>query len=421
MMKKGILLIACLLILGSCAAEKKLSFMIGGAPNELEFLEKITREFEEKEGMQVDVVRQTSDSDQRKQTLQIGLRGKKSDPDLMFVDVAWIGQFAASGWLLPLDKYQIDTSPFFANIIKLADRYQGKLIGLPVYVDGGLLYYRKDLLDTYDYDAAPQSWGELREMALKIQAEERAAGKEEFWGFVWQGAQYEGLVCNALEYFVSAGGGFINQQGNSMLDAKANQQALSFMRALIHEDKISPPNTFTDMKEEEVRRAFQSGNALFERNWPYAWALHNADDSPVKGKTAAAPLPYFKGHQGASTLGGWHAVVSAYSDRKEDAVKLLKYLTSYEVQKRFTLELGWNPSREDMYNDGEIAEKIPHLIKLKQVFRNAFPRPNLPYYAAISQVLQKEINAALAEKKTAEAALKEAHQQLNDVIKRYGN
>jgi multiple sugar transport system substrate-binding protein len=375
----------------------------------------MVEEFEAKQKIQVRLIRQSTDTEQRKQSLLVSLRGREKDPDIMLVDVAWIGQFADSNWLEPLDSYAIDTGPYFQKIIKMADTYSGKLIGVPLYVDGGLLYYRQDLLAKYGYQAPPRTWPELVRMAQKVQAGERR-DHPDFWGFVWQGAQYEGLICNALEYFVSAGGGFMDEDGKLTINKANNVKALSLMTDLIHKNKVSPPNTFTEMKEEEVRTMFQNGNALFERNWPYAWSLHNAADSVIKGQVGIAALPHFAGCPKAATLGGWHVVISRFSDCKTKAVEFLKYLTSYDIQKRFTLKLGWNPGREDVYRDQDIETASPHLRRFKTVFIHAIPRPPVPYYSQLSQIMQKHFNAALSGKETPYDAIAKTDAEIKDAI-----
>lgn len=396
-----------------------MTFMVGGAPNELAFFEKILASYTIDTGVPVTLIRQSTDSAQRKQGILLSLRGQQTNPDVMLVDVGWIGQIAASGWLEPLEKYDIDQKAFFQSVIRLADTYENKLIGLPLYIDGGLLYYRKDLLEENGFSAPPSTWAELREISEKIVPRQRAQNPN-FWGYVWQGAQYEGLTCNALEFFTSAGGGFFVGTATPVIDQRANVTALQFMRDLLHKQPISPPNTFTDMKEEEVRLFFHNGNALFERNWPYAWGLHNADDSPIKGLVGMAPLPGFNKRQSASTLGGWHIVMSKYSDMKSESASLIKYLTSARVQKQLSLKLGWNPGRSDIYDDSELLKANPALQDLKQVFKNAVPRPVIPYYSSVSQILQKHINATLADRVSAEQALKQAQIEVLELIKDYG-
>lgn len=401
--------------------QKNLTFWIGGAPQEVDYWEKLIGEFEDSSGYHIRVVRQPTDSDQRRQGLVISLESRQPDPDVFLMDVIWIGQFALSGWLEPLETYREENrfslQPFFQRVLNLVDRYNAHLYALPVYVDGGLLYYRKDLLLKYGFSGPPRTWQALQKIAGLIQRRERKTNPN-FNGFVWQGAQYEGLTCTFLEFMASHNGGIMSE-GKIRLDTPQNQAALKFMQDIIHRYKISPPNTFTEMKEEEVRRVFQRGNALFERNWPYAWKLHQGEDSPVKGKVGIAPLPRFENGKIASTLGGWHVGISRYSDVKQAAWELVRFITSYSAQKKLVLNLGWNPGRKAVYRDADVLARLPHLERLHQVFRHAVARPNLPYYTQLSEVIQRTVNNCLAGKTEPAAALKQMQSEVNRIVHIY--
>ncbi len=419
----AVFLLVALVFLLSCAEKRtELTFMVGGAPNEVEYWERLMNEFEKRSGLDVRIIRQPTDSDQRRQGLVVALESRQGDPDVFLMDVVWIGQFAASGWLEPIgplaEKTKFPTQPFFRRIIDHADLYQDTLFALPIYVDGGLLYYRKDLLAKYGYDAPPETWEELLEYSLEVQKGERLENPH-FYGFVWQGAQYEGLVCTFLEFAASNDGAIAKDDRKIQLNTVQNTEALTFMRQLIHAYQVSPPNTFTEMKEEEVRNFFQRGNALFERNWPYAWKLHENEVSPVRGKVGIAPLPHFLGGESVSALGGWHVGISRYSDAKEQAWDLVKFITSYETEKKLMLNLGWNPGRRDLYHDNEVMEKFPHLPILKMIFENSVSRPALPHYARLSEAIQRYLNGCLSGQMDAQDALDHAQQEIEKIEKTY--
>lgn len=401
---------------------KTITFAVGGAAAEFDFWEKIVRDFEAGTGIDVELLRQPMDTGLRRQGLVVPLSARKSDPDVFLMDVAWLAQFAASGWLAPLGPHFAkgecgERDAFFPRILALADTYEGNLIALPVFVDGGLLYYRKDLIRKYGFDGPPRTLEDLLRYAKTVMEEERKTNPG-FFGFVWQGAQYEGLICDFLE-FAGKDGGFAVKGGAVSVDTPGNRKALRFMHDLIHLHRVSPPNTFTEMKEEEVRRFFQEGNALFERNWPYAWTLHEAENSPVRGKTAIAPVPSFAPGGGVSTLGGWHAGISRFSDAQRESFRFLCFLSSYEVQKKLALGLGWNPGRMDVYGDPEVLARLPHFRALRPAFENARPRPILPYYTQISDILQKHLNAALAGRSSPGDALAAAQREMQAVVSRY--
>ena len=388
-------------MISGCARDKdELSFAVGGAPNEVEYWEKLLGDFESQHHISVTLLRQPTDTDQRRQMLVIPLKAGEKDPDVFLLDVAWVAQFSSSRWLFPLDSSiqgdGFDTGNIFQGVLNQVDRSSEGIIALPVYLDCGILYYRKDLLEKYGYEV-PETWDRLVEIAQRIQKEERK-NHPSFYGFVWQGAQYEGLVCNFLEFITAAGGGMEKKEdaGLLSLDREENIKALGFMRDLIHEIQISPPNTFTEMKEEEVRIFFQEQSALFERNWPYAWSLHAGEDSAVRGKVGTAVLPRFEGGRHAAALGGWHIGISRFSDQKEQAWELVKFILSLEVQKRLALDLGWNPGRKDLYEDGDLRGRMPHLGTLKKALDHAVARPSLPYYTALSTILQRHIHNVVA-------------------------
>jgi multiple sugar transport system substrate-binding protein len=329
--------------------------------------------------------------------------------------VAWVGLFAHSGWLEPLRN--IDSSPYFEKVIQQVDTFKGDLVALPVYMDGGLLYYRPDLLEKYRNGVHPQTWDDLLEASLQVQRDVSPAHSG-FYGFVWEGAQYEGLICNFLE-FAGTRGGFLLEGNRVRLDTPENRWAIRFMHDLIWKYKVSPPNTYTEMREEQARVYFQRGDALFERNWPYAWKLHQAPGSEVKGKTGMAPLPAPPSGQSVSTLGGWHIGLSRFSDNKEKALAFIRYVASYDSQKKMVLELGWNPGRQDLYHDREVLAKMPFLKDLGDIFVHARARPVVPYYTQVSDIAQRWINAALAGKSAPDHALQQAEKEIASLLARY--
>ena len=225
-------------------------------------------------------------------------------------------------------------------------------------------------------------------------------------------------MCEFLE-FAGPSGGIRIRNGEVTVDTPENRRALRFMRDLIRQHGVSPPNTYTEMREEEVRSFFQGGHALFERNWPYAWPLHEGRGSPVRGKTGIAPLPGWGPGGGTACLGGWHAGISAFSDAKAESARFLCFLASYETQKELALKLGWNPGRRDLYEDPGLLEANPHLPALRSVFENARPRPLLPYYGRLSEILQRNLNAALSGRRSPEEALSAAEREMRAVASRY--
>ena len=427
---KGILVLVVLAATAGMIVHRTLSprqggglvFAIAVSADSAAVWEGILADFHSKTGIEVTLLRGSGDTDTQRQSLAIALNARQDRPDLFLMDVAWLGQFAESDYLQPLDPYvaqgRLDPNVFFPRIIATADRHQGRLVGLPVYIDGGILYYRKDLLEA-ERLPVPQTWQELVDASQKIQPLMRPTNPA-FYGFVWQGAQYEGLTCDWLEVICSNQGGIVSGPGGRVeVDTPANVAATQFMHDLIHVQRISPPNTFTEMREEQARVHFQTGNALFERNWPYAWALHESNDSPVRGKVGIAAVPHFAGGKSVSAMGGWHIGVSKHCRSKEQAVAFVQYVTSYEVQKKLALALGWNPGRRDVYKDPQVLHRMPYLEPLGELFDNLQPRPDLPYYTLLSEVVQRHVNGVLSGRATAAQGLAAAQEEIDRIVLRY--
>lgn len=342
--KRIIYLFLTVFLLNAGCSERKreLTIWIGGAPNEIAFWERITDEFKASSEIPVRLVRQPTYTDQRRQALIISLEAGQKNPDLFLIDVVWVKQFVESDWLQPFDEFinkdNFSTGIFFSSIVKQVNRFNNRLYTLPVFLDVALLYYRKDLMKEYGLVNPPETWEELLAISSMIIQKEKQTGNN-ITGFVWQGAQYEGMVCAFNEFISSKNGGFLSG-GNFKINIPENIKALEYMQDIIWKYNISPYNTFTELKEEEVRRNFQSGGSVFERNWTYAWKLHQSSNSPVKGKVGVTKLPCFKEGTPRSTLGGWHVGLSKYSDSKQEAWELVKYITSYEVQKTMISEIG---------------------------------------------------------------------------------
>jgi multiple sugar transport system substrate-binding protein len=111
--------------------------------------------------------------------------------------------------------------------------------------------------------------------------------------------------------------------------------------------------------------------------------------------------------------------ISRQSDAKEEGWKLLRYVVSYQTQKKLALRLGWNPGRRDLYEDSEVLAELPHFRRLREVFDHLLPRPILPYYTQVSGVLQRRLNAALAGQTPPEEALAGAEKQVRKIARRY--
>jgi trehalose/maltose transport system substrate-binding protein len=287
-----------------------------------------------------------------------------SGPDVYGIDVIWPGMLA---------EYFVDLKPYFANEVSLqfpaiAAGYtvDDKLVALAYRADIGLLYYRTDLLRQYGYREPPRTWDDLEIMAARIQAGERAKGKKEFWGFVWQGAADEGLTCNALEWQAAEGGGRIIEE-NQAISVNNPQTIRAWQRAAHWIGYISPPGV-VGYREWDSLNVWVAGDAAFMRHWPSAYVDSQAAGSPIRNKFDAAMLPGGKSGR-VGTLGGWGLAVSRFSAHSHEALELVRYLTRRDVQVNRFRVLSQPPTLSDLYNSPEVLESNPRFDVLSQAFR----------------------------------------------------
>jgi len=371
--------------------------------------EQLLAKFEsEHPGVRVRAETLPATSDEQHLFYATNLAAGAADFDVFALDVIWVAEFARAGWLRDLSHLlpQQERSAFFAGPIE-AVTWDGRVYALPWFVDAGVLYYRKDLLARYRL-SPPDTWSELAEAARAVTAGERGMR-----GFVWQGKQYEGLVCNALEYLWSNGGGVLDG-GRLVLDSESNRAALAYMRDLVTSGIT--PAFVTTLTEEPAREIFGRGAAVFMRNWPYAYRLFEEPGSAVRGKVGVRALPHFAGGQSAATLGGWQLGVNRYSRYPLAAERLAQYLTSPAAQKALALAYGYAPPRRSLYADPELLAAQPFLVELRAIYEQARPRPVTPYYVRISQVLQSAISGVLAGLETPQHALGDAQREIEVLL-----
>jgi trehalose/maltose transport system substrate-binding protein len=369
---------------------------------ELELCRQGAEAWSSESGHSVKVISTPNSSTERLALYQQLLAAKADDIDVLQIDVIWPGLLASH--LLDLGpQLSSQTGQHFPQIIQ-NNTIDGRLVAMPWFASVAVLYYRSDLLDKYG-EPVPRTWEDLKQTALRIQLAERDAGANDMWGYVWQGRAYEGLTCNGLEWIAGEGGGtIVDDDGSITVDNPDAARALA--RAANWIEMISPPGVL-NYAEEEARGVFQSGNAVFMRNWPYAWRLAQSPDSPVRDKVGVAPLPAGS-QKSVSTLGGWQLAVSRYSRHPEAATDLVRYLTSRQEQKRRAIAGAFNPTTPALYRDAEILAAAPFFGELLSIIRSGVARPSASTaskYNQVSNAFWNALHSTLSGEQDAAASL----------------
>jgi multiple sugar transport system substrate-binding protein len=325
--------------------------------------------------IRIEVLPDEADQQREQQALQ--LDAGESTFDVLGMDVIWTGEYSENGWLESLEDVRGEIEAASLPGPFESATWGGELWAAPYNTNAGFLYYRSDLVDT-----PPTTWDQLCEEAQSVE------GADDIGGLIGQGAQYEGFVVNWLEYYWGAGGELFNEdQSQVVFDVNLAVQATEFMQQAL--DGCYAPG-FNTAREEEARNVFQSGEAVFMRNWPYVYSIINDDaESPANGNFDIAPLPTFTGQGTISALGGFNLAVSASSDNIEAAKEFVVWAaTNPEPQRTLATEGSVPPTMASVYQ--ELADD-PVMALLGQILPDARPRPPAPSWNEISVEMQQAL------------------------------
>ncbi len=359
----------------------------------------------------VTLVELSEKADEQRQQFVQNAQTKSDAYGVLNLDVVWTGEFAANGWVeqLPEDQFPLDT---FMPATVETGKYFKKLYAVPIFSDGGLLYYRKDLLDAAGAKP-PTTWAEMKttcDAVLKVPA---AAGASCYAG---QFDKYEGLTVNFSEAVNSAGGEVVNDEGKPNVNTEEAKKGLNFLVDGFKSGMI--PKKALTFQEEPGRRAFEAGELVFHRQWPYQWALANKPGtSKVVGKFNVAPLPGLDG-PGVSTLGGHNLAISSFTKNQKTALEFIKFMTSSERQLANLQASSQAPTIAALYDDQSLVAKFPYLPTLKASIENAEKRPEAVKYQELSSAISSEAYEALNGTKSTDDALKDLQSELETLTQK---
>ncbi len=287
--------------------------------------------------------------------------------DVISMDIIWLTEFASKGLIIPLTAIQKEIQQRASAYVWVADecQYKGQWYGAPERADVGVFYYHKNLTPK-----PPDNWPALLTQASQVR------GKN-LDGFVWQGAQEEGLVCDFVEVLASYGGSILDQR-NPQKVTLDNAQAIAALTTMMNWHAISPKDIST-YDEEAAMVRWKNGLAVFMRNWYNA--ISQVKDDPSARFT---PIPRGDMSTSSSCTGGWLLGVNAATQNPDLAQRLITYLLQ---------QLAMN---SDETND--VLSVLPNVAgdgDIGMIARNVVSRPRIPKYVSLSLLMQQSLFNAL--------------------------
>jgi len=353
-----------------------------------------------------------ADSGQHFDQLNTEFQSGENTVDVIGGDVIWPAQFAANGYIADLsDRFPESEREAYLPAAIEANTYEGAIYGVPFYSDAGMLYYRRDLLEDAGVSEPPTTWQELKEVAERVG---RDAGVR--YGFVFQGADYEGGVVNGLEYIWTSGGDVLRGD-RVVIDSPEAARGLGIERGMVA-DGVAPEGV-SQYKEQESATVFLRGDAIFMRNVPrmYALASDPAESSIDPAQIGVAALPVAEdGLRSYSSLGGWNFFLNASSPNPDGAYRFIEYMSAEAQQKRRAIEGSVIPSRTALYDDRELLEKVPVVRLGREAIENTRPRPVSPFYSDMSLAMSDAFIDSLNGEVEPAEALSALQEELNRII-----
>ncbi|WP_194784410.1 ABC transporter substrate-binding protein [Actinomyces haliotis] len=344
----------------------------------------------------VTLIELSAEADQQRESFVNNAQTKSDAYDVISVDNVWVSEFAANQWILQLPESELVNDDVIEAVLNTG-KYMNKLYAMPFATDSPIMFYRKDLLSQAGVDV-PTTWDEVKSA---IDAVRKLSGHESIGGFGGQFAKYEGLTCCASEFINTAGASFYDDKNNVTINSP---EAIAGLQNLVDGFKDGYiPKEALEWKEEDGRNAFEAGNLLFYRQWPYEYA--NDLDKLGLDKFDVAALPAIDGKTFVPTLGGHNCGISAFSKNKATALKFVKWFTNAESEKYALDTQTLAPILSSLYEDKDMLAKFPYLPTLKKSLDSAKGRPKAVNYGDVTAAIQDAIYPAIQQTTEPKAAI----------------
>lgn len=403
------------------------------------------------EEIEVDIRAEDFETGNPQSEYNSALEAGRSEPDIFMMDSGWTILFIVRDYLLNISDNlsddvveHVENEYLEAAVETAKDPESGGLYGVPLYLDVPTMQYRKDLVEEAGYDpegenwtTEPLSWQEFSQIAADVRDQ---TGTEH--GFTTQAATYEGLSCCTFnETMSSFGGAYFGDHDNLFgpvgeraitINEQPVPEAIRMMQTFIAgDDADNPlegyeqicPSAVVQWTEKESLGMFTNGNSVFHRNWPYSIVINGAEEA-FGEDLGVMPIPYgveedeaeYEGTGGSrAALGGWHLTVNPNSQRIEETIQVLETFTQENIMLTVFEETEWIPPIPRLIESDE-AENVEILDRYIETLRFAsettVPRPVPGIWSQQSQLIYQEVHDAYTLEKTAEEAMDDLEDKL---------
>jgi multiple sugar transport system substrate-binding protein len=345
----------------------------------------------------------------------------------------WVTELVRGKYLEPLDDYIKKDPPedwpnAFPKGLLRFQTVNGKLYGFPCHDGPIMLYYRKDLFEDpkekaafkkkYGYELTPpETWKQFLDMAMFFNRPEKG-----LHGTVV--AAKQGGQQLAYDFFLmlwSYGGDVFDAGMKPIFNSKAGINGLQYYVDLRNKWKVTPKAS-TTYDETENGPIYLNGNVALMWHWSHiaAWA-EMPDRSKIIGKNGYTLFPVYDKNIPHTTLSiYWFFGVSSASKHKEEAYKLIKWLTNRENDKIAALN-GTIACRLSTFHDPEILKQFPFYTNIEKSLEGEVKTtPQIPEYAQVDDIIGVACSKVIAGAMSAKDALDDAAKKVELLMRDAG-
>jgi len=429
----------------------------GFDPNAADEIGEDVKQLYSDNGVDADIELRPGDSDTgaRRDNYQRLLEAGEAEPDIFMMDSGWVNVFIQQGLIsnlsdeLESSELQTVEDDYFEGFTATArDPGSGDLFGMPMYPDFPVMQYNKDYARQAGYGESdfetwatePMTWKEWSQLTAEIQ---EAAGVKH--GFTTQWDIYVGTSCCTFNEVMSSwGGAYFGGRENLFgpvgdrpvtVNGQETIDSLRMMRTFVDDDYDNAlegyasgiaPSNITQWTEESSRSPMADGNSVMHRNWPYAIGLNAAEDALGTDNYGTMPMPYAVTEDEAaqpgtggttSALGGWHIVLNPNSERKEEAMEVIRTTMKDDVYLGLFELWGWLPPKPELFESDRAAETGVvgnYLDTIRVAGENAMARPSTTVWPTQATMIAEQANAAVAGDKSPEQAMNDLQSSLEN-------
>lgn len=388
-----------------------------GAPEPAAYIP-LGKTWEEKTGIRIEWIEIPQESQHDK--LITALSNNTGVYDVLAVDNPWLPEFAAAGYIEPLDEYISETkkNDFFDGYLSM-NSYKGNLYGIPHYMFAPIMLYRTDLFEKYGFRIPTPDNPLTKEELIKFSQIAMAGEDDGFYGTIVEGKRIASAAVHFIEYIYREGGVILDDNNIPHVNEAPVVRALQFMYDMVHTYKIAPEGAL-GLDHVDNHTLFMQGKLLMAINWPYAFSMTADPSQSNVSKDFAVTIPW-KAEVSTSVAGGWSMALSSDSKRKDAAWDFIRFITETEQQyalRKINFQAPTSQSELTLLEaDTDLTTlQRESLAAMSKAVDNGSLVPGIPQWSQIQDRLNVAMQEALGDQKTPQEALDDAQKDIEKIL-----